>query len=737
MTSSTPEKFIPVVDVDQAFPAMPSIVTSRSSGTSAGTDTSSAIQAAIRDVLGWRPRVEDPKAFVDALRSSFSLKVVEGHVESRYVPRGYAVQSDLGAVTGGQASFYRRAQVSRTEILRLLDALTPLRTDFDSQDVEAYRGLVRGAVQSLVDELGASGGARLEMVDAYFRGLTGTERPDLLGSADGVAGQLGALRDRLGLIDDNVNTVEEEGVRTAYWTLVDMVTDLQASWLAQRQRFGRVGGFLGTDLIRLSRLMEAAADQVEELEAVLDSVLVPVTERRTIELNSDTGLTLDGLLSWLRSFLTTEGRRLAQDGGRDGIVSGLTPTAIALLKNFKISLADRLGVDTTGAKAVAPDNQAPQVHYLPASCCSCSLPSGMYAARVRIAVASLCRLLTDLARTAQRIGRWSRVVLLNLTFKRVDGREDVAEVEFRGLNLRRNFIPAFIPGGLPVDEGCSISEVDPALLVRAIRGTSTADEESISAMFHVTELGQVLSTTALGLLRDGGVALPAEDVAAAIIDGETGTVVLAPTPRTWPALRAADDPIPASAAKPDDWRFLPDDEDLRFDPELRVDPGFDSTYATVLTASDLAHSEVQAQQELTDLKVRKNKAPKIQAAWAADEARLDAAVKDAEKEKRDVDSDLVTLEKQKEAEPDPTEKQKIQAKINLRLIDQRDAAQAVATARNRRTAAEALKKQADADLTVTGGTTRIDRQITRANKRIEGLRSRIVSRLTAASPNQK
>ena len=58
--------------------------------------------AAFRDVLGWRPRVGDPKAFVDALAASFRLAAVEGHIVAEYVPRGYAVQADLGAVTGGR-----------------------------------------------------------------------------------------------------------------------------------------------------------------------------------------------------------------------------------------------------------------------------------------------------------------------------------------------------------------------------------------------------------------------------------------------------------------------------------------------------------------------------------------------------------------------------------------------------------------------------------------------------------
>src|SRR6201999_4447784 len=143
----------------------------------------------------------------DALGAVFRLDHVEGHVVARFVPRGYAIQADLGAVTGGQASLYRRAMLARTESLRILDGLTPLRADADEQDMDAYRTIVRNAVQSLVDEMGAPGGPRVAMIDSYFNGLTGgltAVDPDTVG------GQLGALRERFGLVDDNVNTIEEE-----------------------------------------------------------------------------------------------------------------------------------------------------------------------------------------------------------------------------------------------------------------------------------------------------------------------------------------------------------------------------------------------------------------------------------------------------------------------------------------------------------------------------------------------
>ena len=550
MTTQANEN-IPVVDVDQAFPGM--VDASRPQPTVGSGDVTGTIDAALRTALGWRPRAGDPKAFLDALGASFRIRQVEGHTVADYVPRGYAVQADLGAVTGGQASLYRRAQIARTEMLRILEGLTPLRMDADQQDMDAYRSMVRNAVQRLVDEIGAAGGPRVQMVDQYLRGLTGQQPPAGPVIADTVGGQLGGLRDRFGLIDANVNTIEEEGVRTSFWTLVDLVVDLQGAWNTQRLAFtGATGqGFLGTDLILISRLMEAATDQVDEVEAVLDSVLIPVSERRTIMLDRSTSLTLDGLLTWLRSFLGNEGRRAAQDSGRDGIVSFVAPTAVQLLQTFRLTLADRLSAI----------GQPGPVQFLPASCCA-PLPAGLVAARSRIAVASLCRLLTDLAQTAQRIGRFPRAVLLNVTIRNVATRANTVEVQFRGLNLRPVHIPAFVVGEMPDPSiDCPVVDYGTDGLLLALEGSSTGDDETVSAFFEKDAVQVLMDRILPGVDLAAGVTVPAEDLATALIDGELGTVVYAPDPRTYPDLQRLSNPL--SPQHPQAWDAVPANEQIK------------------------------------------------------------------------------------------------------------------------------------------------------------------------------
>jgi hypothetical protein len=541
---------ISVVDIDQAFPNL-SDRQQPQSPSSGPNDVGPQVNAAIRDALGWRPRVEDPKAFVDALTASFRLVNVQGHVEAQFVARGYAVQADLGAVTGGQASLYRRSSIARTEILRILDGQAPLRSDGDVEDMEAYRTLVRCGVDRLVDEIGAAGGPRVQVVDSYFRSLTG--RAEVQGgiNADTVAGQLGGFREQFSLLDANVNNVDQEGVRTAFVTMVDMVLDLRTAWQAQRGNFSGADGqgFLGTELILLSRRMEAAADQVEELEVVFDSVSISQSERRTLILDPTTQLTLDGLMGWMRSFLTDEGRRIAQDAGRVGILSALVPTLIDLFTTFKKTLSDK--VDK------AADNV---IRKLPSSC-SDPLPVGLYTARSRIAITSTCRLLKEVTQTAQHVSRYPAPVVTDVMFSSITGRNHVVRVEVRGINFRSNQVVAFVP--LPPVQPVTPPPANPPVLPLA--GSSTVDDDSLVGVFKIAEIEPALpeaicravkslSTTDLGKL----LIVPAEDLQLAVLDGQLGRFVHSPEPLSWPQ-RLPADVLPKEGSRTNtSWCELPD-----------------------------------------------------------------------------------------------------------------------------------------------------------------------------------
>jgi hypothetical protein len=626
VTNDKKQPGLPVVEVDQAFPLMTTDGVSRSA-TSTGTmgDQGPAVTAAIRDVLGWRPRVQDPKAFTAALSASFQLSTVEDHVVAQYVPRGVAVQADLGGVTGGQASLYLRAKASHEQIVRMLDSLQPLRTDADPQDCEAYRGLVRDSVRRIVMELGREGGPRVPLVDSAFSVLTGfqpsvappaptpntppgftagpiaglnpglaaifapqssfasslqgnTKTPGSVPTAvaeidpDSVPGQLGALRDRFGLDDDHVNTVDEEKQRTSFWTLVELITDLQRSWDIRRLDFtlGAGNGFLGTDLVQISRLLAAASEQVDEFEAVLDSVLVSSAERQTVVLDRGTGLTLDDLVQWLRVFFTEDGPNIIRDTGRDGLVSSFTPTAAAILLTLRDKLVRRL-VPCGGPSCAGGCHcgSRGQVTCIPLGCCT-HLPPGMYAGRVKIAVSTLCGLVERLTAKAIRIGRFSAAVLLDLSVVPFDSEiagPDAVRVEVRGLHLRPTYLPAFVAdGGNPANFGS---------LVLPLQGSASADADHVSGIFQKSALPEPLQD----LLSDAngrGLLMAASEVPLAIIDGELGRVVQGPAVTTWPQLQPAGQVI--AGGGPADWgdfppnqRFVPQSPPAPVDPEVTGD----------------------------------------------------------------------------------------------------------------------------------------------------------------------
>ena len=377
----------PETEFDQKWP----VFTAAGAGAppAAPADQTPNVTNVLRDLLGWRPVPGDAKAFSAALTASFRLKKVEGHVESEYVPRGFAMQADLGSVTGGQASLYARAKASLTHMLELLDGLTPLQPAPDKDDIEATRILVRNELTRIIDEIGRPGGPRQPLVDSAFTVLLGPSAQDDP-DPDEVEGQLGALRDRFGLVLDSVNTVEDERIRTSYWTLAEEVQDLRRAWTRWKERFADQSGFLGTDLVVISQLMEAGSEQIDEYESVLDSVLVGTAERQTIELDRNQGLTLDGLLSWTRRFLRQDGRSYLADSGRIGLEQAFQPAVLKLVQTYRRVLIGPLGVEN-GSK-LGNGSRPPTP----------GLPAGLSAARSRIALASLFGLLHQIHLAAAR-----------------------------------------------------------------------------------------------------------------------------------------------------------------------------------------------------------------------------------------------------------------------------------------------------------------------------------------------
>jgi hypothetical protein len=383
----------PVLTEEVGFPPSPLARQPGVAGAPGGSPLGQIVAKAVSDVLGWKVKPGDSKGFIGALTQSFTLTEKEGHIESKWTPRTYAVQTDLsGGITGAQASVYSRGKVALEQCLPLLDGLYALDPEAIAEDVAALKAVAKSQLTELVNELAFLGGPRVSRVNQYFFLLLGNTFPP--GSAAGsvlnntdpdlIGGTLGNLREELGLnfaTDDFVNSVEDETNLSNFRIISDYVTGLGQTWLynVSYLLLGTKTPFFGTQLVLLSRQLSVVAESVDEVRFTLDSVFIGPSERQTMELQFPGAVPaippifLEDLLSWIRNFATEEGPRLIQDGGKFGVGNTFYPVAQQL---FTIM---QLVPGVTG------------------------MPPGFSSTRVLLSVVNLTEQLLDLANLAQPI----------------------------------------------------------------------------------------------------------------------------------------------------------------------------------------------------------------------------------------------------------------------------------------------------------------------------------------------
>jgi hypothetical protein len=363
-------------------------------GGAVGADYGQVVDQAMRDVLGWRPG-GDVAGFRSALTGVFQLREVEGHTEWTWQQRGYAVQADMGALTGAQAAIYARAKSALDQILPLLTGLTAIDPAlYPPQDLEAIRSVVIAELNELVNEFALEGGPRIARVDELFELLLGESARSANGKVnmdpDLVQGQFGILRDRFGLTVAYVETIDEERIVTNYRIVVEHVLALLASWTGIDRKLLSVVGrdsSLGTVLIWLSRGLEAVTESVSDLTFVMDSVFVDAAQRQVIELKvaGHAPLLLSDLLDWIVRACRDEGPRMIQDSGKDGV------TAFAPVLTRLLDIVRRTR-DITRSGAPLPPGMRP-------------IPDGLRTPRVHRALQVLVSQLDEAARLAGLVQR--------------------------------------------------------------------------------------------------------------------------------------------------------------------------------------------------------------------------------------------------------------------------------------------------------------------------------------------
>jgi hypothetical protein len=317
----------------QAYPVLteevPSDIVSRPPSAGGGGTGTAPIgkmaENAIRDVLSWRAKTDDPKSFILALNQSFALSDVEGHTEFKWTPRTYTVQTDMGAITGAQASIYNRAKVALDQSLPLLDGLYALLPLLEQEDLDSARDMAKSLFTELVNDLGIEGGPRIPRVNQLFHLLLGTPVPT---NPEHASGQLGEIRERFNLKRKYITTISDEQNLTNYLIVVDYLIGLNNSWINEKKYFAHSGTtaqpYFGTQLVLLSRSLDVVTQAVKDVEFAMDSVFIGAPERQTVlldftSISPESSLFIAELLDWIDRAARVELPAQLQDSGKDAI----------------------------------------------------------------------------------------------------------------------------------------------------------------------------------------------------------------------------------------------------------------------------------------------------------------------------------------------------------------------------------------------------------------------------------
>jgi hypothetical protein len=408
----------PVLTEEVAYRPSPVGVSTSGAGGIVGPGGSSLGQVALQavtDVLGWKANAADPKGFIGALTQAFTLTDVEGHVESKWVPRTYAVQADLGGgITGAQASLYLRAKDALDQSLSLLEGLYPLDPEADPEYVKALREMARSQMNEIVKEFGVVGLPSILRIDTYFKILLGQDissdtPPPIVFDPDKIGGTLGELRDEYAIYfrgNPFNNSIEDEQDITNFRVISDYMTSLVQSWIANRPFFRvvpRDPAFFGTQLVLISRQFNVISETVNEVRFALDSVFIGPNERQALLLkfrdHSLPPMFLEDVLEEVESFATTEGPRLLRDGGKISVTNNILPVVEYLERLIK----------------GAHEPEDPK-----------SVPDGFRTARVRHALDDLLAQLGDLAKLTKQVEQTLPASEDKLAINKVLGPHDVS-----------------------------------------------------------------------------------------------------------------------------------------------------------------------------------------------------------------------------------------------------------------------------------------------------------------------
>lgn len=269
------------------------------------------VKKMLRNILGQVP--SDPQQLITLLSRTFPIKQVDGRdvVEFSARPSLTATGQAGGGLTTAQASLYERARVAYEDAKQRLQVLRPQQGPFaDPENVEAVRAVILTEYGKLVEELGRDDGPRVQRADKLF---------------DALQNLFVQLVTVFGLNPEGINNETESQNFISYQIVQDNFDVLSQSW--ERLKGSQSADF-GAQSNKLLRQFSLVEDALNDAEAVLDEVGFDATTRENFTIGID-DLTLDGLFSWIRDFVTEEAPAVVEDGGKIG-VAVLIPTLMEL-----------------------------------------------------------------------------------------------------------------------------------------------------------------------------------------------------------------------------------------------------------------------------------------------------------------------------------------------------------------------------------------------------------------------
>jgi hypothetical protein len=262
----------------------------------------------------------------------------------------------IGGQSVAQMSLFERAHAALADAERRLDALKPMQTPIDPENLDALRAITLATYRRLVNELGRSGGPRADRAKGHFAVLIG-DPPVLTGDPPTLDTKtlLGKIHAQFKL-DSGINSQEDSSNVANFNVVRDNLIDVHRSF----------GTFMTTrsadpseKAARFSRLLVMIQDDVTDVETAMDESNFDETDRDSKEL-PDLTITIQGLLLWISEFATEEGPEMVDEGGMLGIAAtfptvkslhslvgilhGLTefPVTDALVKESLKTLLDHL-----------------------------------------------------------------------------------------------------------------------------------------------------------------------------------------------------------------------------------------------------------------------------------------------------------------------------------------------------------------------------------------------------------